>query len=69
MARYISRRPSPRAWDDFGMFHDTSGIQPVGNPMVYDRGPVDTGILDRDGNAIARMPDEIGFYAKDRERS
>lgn len=30
-------------------------------PYVSDHNPVDTGLVDKDGNAIMRLPNPIGF--------
>ena len=62
MPRYVTlRQPQrQRSWYDFGHDHEVSA-PPLGQPSVYDPGPVDTGILDKDGNRIYRTPDAIGF--------
>lgn len=66
MARYVSRN-NPRAWFDDGELHDTRTVQPLGQPHV-ESGPVDTGLVDENGNAILRVPDEVGFYQKDQKK-
>jgi hypothetical protein len=67
MPRYVSR--TVRAWYDFGEDFDTRAVPSLGQPLAYCSPPVDTGLLDADGNAIMRLPDEIGYYAKDRKAS
>lgn len=62
MARYVIARqkPPPHSWYDFGRDHDAPS-QPLGQPNVYDPGPVKTGLVDKDGNEICRTQDRIGF--------
>lgn len=63
MPRYVAvrpKRPPLKGWCDFGEDHPTA-VQPLGQPTVYDAGPVTTGLLDKDGNEIIRVPDQIGF--------
>lgn len=58
MARYFTR---PRSSDWF-----PSDDCPRPSSMdVPDHNPVDTGLIDRDGNAIWRSPNPIGFGRDD----
>jgi hypothetical protein len=43
-------------WDDA----PEPPAQPLGHPVVSD-GPVWTGLVDKNGNNIWRLPDQIGF--------
>jgi len=56
--RYFSARPVPKAvkssYIDGWYIHDHM-------PYVSDHVPTDTGLLDRDGNAIMRAPRPMGF--------
>lgn len=53
MARYVARR-AETFWDDRMM-------QPLGHPQVFASEPVKTGLLNKDGHELYRMPDPIGF--------
>ncbi len=54
MSRYIT---APRKlWWEYG-----EDAQPVAHPTVYDADPVKTGIVDKNGTPIYRLPDQIGF--------
>jgi hypothetical protein len=68
MPRYVTvRKPQrPRGWYDWGADLGSTG-QPLGQPNVYDRGPVDTGILDQNGNPIYRAPEPMGLHPKHEE--
>lgn len=56
MSRYVTRRPSPaRAW------FEPTPAPPLPHPQSYVSDPVETGVLDVDGNKIFRMPDAVGF--------
>lgn len=53
MARYVIRAPRAAEWESAG--------SPLPHPTVYDGGPVNTGLVDADGNPIYRVRDRIGF--------
>lgn len=64
MSRYVikAQAAKPRSW--WGDYHDASPVAPVGPPQVFvPDAPTDTGLLDKEGNAIFRLPDPIGFLA------
>ncbi len=63
MPRYIVMRQKPRSWYDYGRDHEPFAL-PLGHPNVYEAGPIRTGLLDKDGNEIIRMPEEIGFVQR-----
>ena len=42
--------------------------QPVAHPTVYDVDPIKTGIVDKDGTPIYRLPDRIGFLPSKERR-
>lgn len=59
MARYFTRKAwveDEEAWD-----------APVNDhvPTVCDHEPIDTGLIDKDGNAIMRAPNPVGFGKDD----
>lgn len=55
MSRYVIQRQVPRAsWLDVSP-------APLPHPQVFVSDPVDTGLLDRDGNKIMRVADRVGF--------
>jgi hypothetical protein len=61
MTRYVAiRREKPRA-DDWA---DERYVEPLGHPRVHDRGPVRTGLLDKDGRDLYRLPEPIGFVRR-----
>jgi len=61
--RYTTCIQRPRAWDD----GDTPKGPPLPHPQVFVGEPVDTGLIDKDGTTIYRLPDRIGFLReKDR---
>jgi hypothetical protein len=43
--------------------HETT-CPPLAHPQVFVDDPVKTGLIDKDGNPIYRLPDPIGFLAK-----
>lgn len=54
MARYFTAPRAPRAdWDE--------AYPLIPDIHVPDHGPVDTGILDKRGDAIMRAPNPMGF--------
>lgn len=56
VARYISiREPAKSSWWE-------ATPQPLPHPQLWLPEPVDTKLLDADGNKILRMPDQIGFF-------
>jgi hypothetical protein len=62
MPRYVTlRQPRRQTRSDYGY---EPYVQPLGHPVVYDPGPVDTGLLDKDGNRIYRSADQIGFVER-----
>jgi hypothetical protein len=54
VARYVSKR-QPAA------FIEAPAPQSLPHPTVDSQEPVKTGILDKDGNPIYRLPDPIGY--------
>lgn len=56
MPRYVAKRPAPRSW------WEGEGDGPVVTHVEVE-GPASaaTGLLDRDGNELLRLPDRIGF--------
>jgi hypothetical protein len=58
MSRYVSKPPEA----DFGYWEQPA--PPLPHPTVFASEPIRTGLLDKDGNDIFRMPDPIGFLAK-----
>ena len=55
MPRYYTLAVAPRAdWDE-------QPAPTLPHPTIYVSEPVDTGILNSDGNAIYKGPDVIGF--------
>jgi hypothetical protein len=40
---------------------DPPSPQTLPHPLVYPSEPMKTGLLDQHGNAIYRLPDEVGF--------
>ena len=55
MSRYIARN-IPKA-----DYSEDRAIQPLGHPQVFVAEPVNTGIVDKNGTPIYRLPDQIGF--------
>lgn len=56
MARYVTQataRPQRMFYGD--------PAPPLPHPTVYVGEPVDTGLIDPNGNKIMRVPDQIGF--------
>ena len=63
MARYFStpkQRRETSYWDE-------PVIQPLGHPTVFVSDPVDTGLVDQNGNRIFRTADQIGFVRRAEE--
>lgn len=59
MSRYVVlRREREKS------FYYEKSEQPLPHPLVYEPEPVKTGLLDKDGNSIYRLPDGIGFLRK-----
>jgi hypothetical protein len=59
MARYVSRKP--RADDDYDWYEPPF----LTSVEVTESEPVDTGLLDSEGNSIWRVNDPIGFLHYD----
>lgn len=60
MARYtIKREPAKASWWE-------AAPQPLPYPQLWLPEPVDTKLLDADGNKIMRHPDQIGFIRSDK---
>jgi hypothetical protein len=59
MTRYIA---IPRA-ETKAVYETVS--PPLAHPQVFVADPIKTGLLDKDGNPIYRIPDPIGFLEKD----
>lgn len=57
MIRYVSIREPSRSFSG-------EQAQPLPHPIVYEREPIKTGLFDKDGNPIYRLPDGIGFLRK-----
>jgi hypothetical protein len=55
MSRYVTLAKPPRA------SQVVEQAQPLPHPTVHDLDPIKTGILDKDGHDIYRLPDAIGF--------
>lgn len=64
MPRYVAIRQQKKPARSDYCCEPYGSIQPLGQPMVCDTGPVDTGLLDKDGNRIFRAPDPIGFVER-----
>ena len=62
--RYLAL-PRPRAWDDEDV---PKGQPPLPHPQVFVGEPVDTGLIDKDGTSIYRLPDRIGFLRVKEDR-
>lgn len=59
MSRYVTLAQGPKSYLD-------APAQPLPHPIVYDRDPIKTGLLDKDGREIYRLPDEIGYIRRAR---
>lgn len=57
MARYRAVAKPARAND----YIEDRVMQPLGHPTVFVGDPVNTGVLDANGNPIYRFPDAPGF--------
>lgn len=68
MPRYVAvrqqQKPLRSCWHEYDYSSWSTQAQPLGQPSVYDSGPVRTGLLDKDGNDICRVPDQIGFVER-----
>lgn len=61
MSRYVIRpRRAEGGWWE-------APAQALPFPTVVDAGPVQTGVVDVEGNPIYRLPDPIGFLRKEDE--
>lgn len=58
--RYVARRPKPKAWwgeDDWSEYDDKPESLTVDGPAD----PEFTGLYDKDGTPLYRVPEKIGF--------
>ena len=62
MSRYVVA-PKPKA----DSFWDDRMVQPLGHPLVFVSEPIKTGLLDKDGNPIYRLPAEIGYLPRQQQ--
>ncbi len=56
--KYVVKRPARAWWEELPVVADLPQPAPL---TVHDNGPIDTGLVDKDGNKIMRHPDRIGF--------
>lgn len=61
--RYVTQRNQPARlwWEELPAVAD---LPPPATLTVHDVGPIDTGLVDENGNKIMRLPDPIGFPIK-----
>ena len=56
MSRYVTK-PKPKASDGA----DAPQASPLPHPQVFVADPIKTGLVDKDGHDLYRLPDPVGF--------